>query len=56
MMRDYEVRHKNGNLVGVFRDFTEAGAIMQAYNRAGGASKYSGATMTDFVAIKLGLL
>ena len=55
-MRDYEVRHKNGKLVGVFRDFNEAGAITQAYQKAGGASKYSGASMSDFVAIKLGIL
>lgn len=56
MMRDYEVRHKNGTLIGVFRDFTEAGAIAHAYKRAGGASKYSDATQSDVVAIRLGLL
>lgn len=57
MFRDYEVRFKrDGKLVGVFRDFNEAGAITQAWKCAGGASRYSGATISDFVAIKLGLL
>lgn len=54
-MRDFSIFCK-GNFVGIFRDYDERGAISQAYMAVGGASKYSGASYDDFVAIRLGLL
>lgn len=54
-MRDYSVHYK-GKLVGIFRDFDQAGALRQAKMKVGSASKYSSASDKDFVVLKVGIL
>lgn len=55
MFRDYAVYFK-GNIVGIFRDSSESGALQQAKMKVGNASKYSSANNQDFVVIKYGIL
>jgi len=55
MFRDYIVHYK-GKLVGIFRDYNEAGALKQAKMKIGNASRYTSTNDSDFVVQKYGLL
>jgi len=54
-MRDYVVHYK-GNFVGIFRDYSEDGAIRQAMMKVGNASRYTSANDSDFIVQKCGIL
>lgn len=52
MFNYYEV-FLNDKFVGTFKDFSQEGAINQAYMKFGGASRYTGAGRDSFTAIRL---